>query len=243
MNHTRGEVFLVIGNTIAKRVVSFCNMPNMATTQTTGQRARSGPRSEQARSAPRAPGRPRSEHARAAILRAAIELLQSNGFSAMSVDAIAARAGVGKATIYRWWPNKAAVVMDAFLADTAPGMPFPDTGSTREDLRRQMRSVIRLFNTPAVGGPFVALIGESQHDPALAAALRERFVASRRAAAKEVLRRGVERGELRPDLDLEVAMDALYGPLYYRLLVSGQRLTPRYADLLLDQIYPALTPR
>jgi AcrR family transcriptional regulator len=243
MNHTRGEVFLVIGNTIAKRVVSFCNMPNMPTTQSTGQRARSAPRSEQARSAPRAPGRPRSEHARAAILRAAIELLQSNGFSAMSVDAIAARAGVGKATIYRWWPNKAAVVMDAFLADTAPGMPFPDTGSTREDLRRQMRSVIRLFNTPAVGGPFVALIGESQHDPALAAALRERFVASRRAAAKEVLRRGVERGELRPDLDLEVAMDALYGPLYYRLLVSGQRLTPRYADLLLDQIYPALTPR
>jgi AcrR family transcriptional regulator len=203
-------------------------MANMATTQT---------------SAPRAPGRPRSEQARAAILRAAIELLQSKGFTAMSVDAIAARAGVGKATIYRWWPNKAAVVMDAFLADTAPGMPFPDTGSTREDLRRQMRSVIRLFNTPTVGGPFVALLGESQHDPALAAALRERFVASRRAAAKEVLRRGIERGELRPDLDLEVAMDALYGPLYYRLLVSGQRLTPRYADVLLDQIYRALTPR
>jgi AcrR family transcriptional regulator len=233
-------------------------MPNMPTTQTSGPRApgppgseqprsappeRGRPGGEQARSAPRARGRPRSEEARAAILRAAIELLQSKGFSAMSVDAIAARAGVGKATIYRWWPNKAAVVMDAFLADTAPGMPFPDTGSTREDLRRQMRSVIRLFNTPTVGGPFVALLGESQHDPALAAALRERFVASRRAAAKDVLRRGVERGELRPDLDLEVVMDSLYGALYYRLLVSGQRLTPRYADVLLDQIYPALTPR
>jgi AcrR family transcriptional regulator len=193
--------------------------------------------------APRGRGRPRSETARTAILRATIELLQSRGFSALSVDAIAAHAGVGKATIYRWWPNKAAVVMDAFLADTAPGIPFPDTGSTREDLRRQMRSVIRLFNTPAVRDPFVALIGASQHDPALAAALRERFVANRRDAAKRVLARGIERGELRPDLDLDIAIDALYGALYYRLLVSGQRLTPRYADALLDQLFPALAER
>jgi AcrR family transcriptional regulator len=194
-------------------------------------------------SALRTRGRPRSEAARAAILRAAIELLQENGFSALSVDAIAGRAGVGKATIYRWWPNKAAVVMDAFLADTAPEMPFPDTGSAREDLRRQMRAVIRLLNTPAVRDPFVALIAESQHDPAVATALRERFVASRRKAATEVLTRGVQRGELRADLDPAVALDALYGALYYRLLVSGQRLTPRYADTLLDQLYPAFAAR
>jgi AcrR family transcriptional regulator len=216
-------------------------MSNVATERPGGS---GRPRSESvATQQPRTRGRPRSESAREAILRAAIELLQSKGFAALSVDAIAARAGVGKATIYRWWPNKAAVVMDAFLADTAPGMPFPDTGATREDLRRQMRSVIRLFNTPSVGGPFVALIGESQHDPALAAALRERFIASRRAAAKEVLTRGIERGELRPDLDTDIAIDALYGALYYRLLVSGARLTPRYADALLDELYPALTPR
>jgi AcrR family transcriptional regulator len=208
-----------------------------------GARGRGRSGGEVASGARRPRGRPRSESARAAILRAAVELLQSTGFSALSVEAIAGRAGVGKATIYRWWPNKAAVVMDAFLADTAPGMPFPDTGSTREDLRRQMRSVIRLFNTPAIGGPFKALIGESQHDAALAAALRERFVASRRAAAKEVLARGIERGELRGDLDLDIAIDALYGALYYRLLVSGARLTPRYADAILDELYPALTPR
>lgn len=216
-------------------------MANVAAEQS-GVRGR--PRGEGAEAqGSRSRGRPRSETAREAILRSAIELLQTRGFAALSVDAIAARAGVGKATIYRWWPNKAAVVMDAFLADTAPGMPFPDTGSAREDLRRQMRSVIRLFNTPSVGGPFVALIGESQHDPALAAALRERFIASRRAAAKEVLARGIERGELRPDLDLDIAIDSFYGALYYRLLVSGDRLTPRYADALLDQLYPALTAR
>jgi AcrR family transcriptional regulator len=185
-------------------------------------------------------GRPRSEAARVAILGAALELLEARGFAALSVDAIADRARVGRATVYRWWPNKAAVVMDAFLADVAPQMPFPDTGSAREDLRRQMRSVIRLFNLPKTSRPFVALIAESQHDPALAKALRERFVASRREAATEVLRRGIERGELRADLDLALTLDALYGAMYYRLLISGERLTAGYADALIDQFYPAL---
>jgi AcrR family transcriptional regulator len=190
--------------------------------------------------------RTRSDRATAAILSAARELLEERGLKRLSVDAIAARAGVSKATIYRWWPSKAAVVMDAFLAGTGPRMPFPDTGSAREDLRRQLRSVIRLFNDPRTRGPFVALIAESQHDPELAKALRERFIASRRAAAREVFVRGQARGELRDDLDVEIAIDALYGALYYRLLVSGEPLRPRYADALLDQLYPqalAAAPR
>jgi hypothetical protein len=129
--------------------------------------------------------------------------------------------------------------MDAFLADTSPKMPFPDTGSAREDLRRQIRSVIRLLNDPGIGRPFVALIAESQHDIVLAQALRERFISVRRAAASEVFARGIKRGELRSDLDIGVAIDALYGALYYRLLVSGERLTQRYTDALLEQLYPA----
>src|SRR4051812_10852971 len=185
-------------------------------------------------------GRPRSDRSRDAILQAARELLDGRGLGGLSVDAIADRAGVSKATIYRWWPSKAAVVMDAFLAGTSPQMPFPDTGSTREDLRRQIRSVIRLFNQDATSRPFVALIAGAQHDPELAAALRERFIASRRAAAREVFARGIERGQLRRDLDIEIAIDALYGALYYRLLVSGEPLRPRYADALLDQLYSAL---
>jgi AcrR family transcriptional regulator len=190
---------------------------------------------------PRSPGRPRSERAATAILGAARELLEERGLRGLSVDAIAARAGVSKATIYRWWPNKSAVVMDAFLADTGPRMPFPDTGSVREDLRRQLRSVIRLFNEPRTRGPFVALIAESQHDPEVARALRERFIAARRAAAREVFERGQARGELRADLDIDIANDALYGALYYRLLVSGAPLRPRYADALLDQFYDAMS--
>lgn len=159
------------------------------------------------------------------------------------MEAIAARAGVGKATIYRWWPNKAAVVMDAFLAETTPQMPFPRTGSAREDLTRQIGSVIRLFSEPSVAGPFVALITEAAHDPQLAEALRGRFIAARRAAAREVFTEGIRRGELGSELDIDVAIDALYGALYYRLLVSGEPLTSRYAQALVDLLYPALIAR
>jgi AcrR family transcriptional regulator len=188
----------------------------------------------------RRPGRPRSERATAAILRAAGDLLDSRGLDGLSVDAIAARAGVSKATIYRWWPNKAAIVMDAVLSVTAPQIPFPDTGSVREDLRRQMRSVVRLFTKTATGRALVALIAQSQHDPVTAAALHDRFIAPRRAIAGDVLRRGIARGELRADLDIETSIDTLYGALYYRLLVSGDQLTPRYADRVIDHIYPTL---
>jgi AcrR family transcriptional regulator len=195
----------------------------------------------ESRAGRRGPGRPRSTTAKAAILQAARELLDERGLKALTVEAIASRAGASKATIYRWWPNKSAVVMDAFLAGTSPRMPFPDTGSVREDLRRQLRSVIRLFNEPGTRGPFVALIAESQHDQEVARALRERFIAARRAAAREVFERGQARGELRADLDIDIANDALYGALYYRLLVSGAPLRPRYADALLDQFYDAMS--
>jgi AcrR family transcriptional regulator len=188
----------------------------------------------------RRPGRPRSQRATAAILRAAGELLDSRGLDGLSVDAIASRAGVSKATIYRWWPNKAAIVMDAVLDVTAPQIPFPDTGSVREDLRRQMRSVVRLFTKTATGPAIVALIAQSQHDPATATALHERFIAPRRTTAGDVLGRGIARGELRPDLDIDTAIDTLYGALYYRLLVSGDPLTPRYVDRVIDHIYPTL---
>lgn len=191
----------------------------------------------------RAPGRPRSTQARAAILQAAGDLLDERGFSALSVEAIAERAGVSKATIYRWWPNKATVVMDAFLEPRSNDITFPDTGSTREDLRRQIRAVIRLFKEGGQRSPYVALIAASQHDSQLAAALYERFISLRRAAAKQVLKRGMDRQELRSDLDLDVVIDALYGALYYRLLISGETLTPGYADRLLGQFYPALAAR
>jgi len=169
-------------------------------------------------------------------------LFEANGLRALTVDAIAERAGVGKATIYRWWPNKNAVLMDALLDALAPHIAFPDTGSTREDLRSQLAAVIEVLTTSTAGSAYLALVAESRHDAALARELRRRYIASRRSAAAEVLRRGVERGDLRGDLDPDIAIDALYGALYYRLLVSHTELDPGYADRLLDLIYPTLTP-
>jgi AcrR family transcriptional regulator len=183
--------------------------------------------------------RRRNEQARAAILRAARELLERRGFRRLTIEGIAARAGVGKATIYRWWPSKAAVVMDAVLQAANPRIPFPDTGSAREDVRRQIASVIELYTRTKTGRGIMTLIAESQHDPALAESMRDRFIASRRAEAATVIERGIERRELRPDLDVGVAIDALYGAVYYRLLVSHAPLDAAYADTLIDQLFPA----
>ena len=121
----------------------------------------------------RSQGRPRSERAKRAILEAAGELLDHNGFAGVTVEAIAVRAGVSKATIYRWWPNKAAVITDSFLELTAPEIDFVETGSVREDLRLQMRSLIRTFASKS-GQTIAALVAEGQSDPEVADAFRSR---------------------------------------------------------------------
>lgn len=185
-------------------------------------------------------GRPRSERARRAILKAAGELLDSNGFAGVTAEAIAARAGVSKATIYRWWPNKAAVITDSFLELTAPEIDFVETGSVREDLRLQMRSLIRTFAGKS-GQTIAALIAEGQSDPEVADAFRSRWICARREETERVLRRGVERGELCGGLDLEAVMDALYGPIYYRLLVGHLPLEEGFADMLTDYVIYGLT--
>ena len=120
-----------------------------------------------------------------------------------------------------------------------PRIPFPETGSAREDVRRQIASVIELYTRTKTGRGIRALIAEAQHDSALAESLRDRFIASRRADAATVFERGIERGDLRPDVDVGVAIDALYGAVYYRLLVSHAPLDSAYADTLIGQIFPA----
>ena len=187
----------------------------------------------------RPPGRPRSERARRAILRAANELLEGEGFAAVTVEAIAERAGVSKATVYRWWPNRAAVVMDGFLSTVSSEVPFPHTGHAREDIRIHMRRLAEAFSGK-IGRTVAALIAEGQSDPELAEALRSRWLSVRRAEAREILELGIERGELREDLDLEVAVDVLYGPIYYRMLVGHAPLEGDFADALADHIFAGL---
>jgi AcrR family transcriptional regulator len=187
----------------------------------------------------RPPGRPRSERARRAILQAANELLESEGFAAVTVEAIAERAGVSKATVYRWWPNRAAVVMDGFLSIVSSEVPFPHTGHAREDIRIHMRRLAEAFSGK-IGRTVAALIAEGQSDPELAEALRSRWLSVRRAEAREILELGIERGELRDDIDLEVAVDVLYGPIYYRMLVGHAPVDNGFTDALADHIFAGL---
>ncbi len=191
---------------------------------------------------PRPPGRPRSERARRAILQAANELLEGEGFAAVTMEAIAERAGVSKATIYRWWPNRAAVVMDGFLSTVSSEVPFPHTGHAREDIRLHMRRLTDAFGG-RIGRTVAALLAEGQADPELADALRSRWLLVRRAEAREILELGIERGELREGLDPEVAVDVLYGPIYYRLLVGHAPLDEDFADALADHIFAGLGAR
>lgn len=164
-------------------------------------------------------GRPRSEETKNAILSASYDLLLENGFVAITVDKISERAGVSKATIYKWWPNKAAVVMDGFLAAAASKLPQPHTGSAINDIFLQVTNLTK-FLISREGKVINELIAEGQYDSNLAEAYLSRYFKPRRLDSRHILERGVESGELRKDLDIELCIDLIYGPIFYRLLIT-----------------------
>ncbi|HEV3357603.1 MAG TPA: TetR/AcrR family transcriptional regulator [Pseudonocardiaceae bacterium] len=186
-------------------------------------------------------GRPRSQQAHAAILDAAAALMLDRGLAAVSMDAVAERAGVSKATIYRWWPTKEALALDALYTQWSTARPFTrDTGSLRGDLLSLLRPWAKL----AVGRPYArvlaALLTEAQSDPVFATEYRQRFVEPRRDQARALFQRAVERGEISKDTKVDVALDLLYGPLYHRLLHGHAPLNDRFVrdvvDMALDGI-------
>jgi AcrR family transcriptional regulator len=178
----------------------------------------------------RPPGRPRSEQSRLAILRSTLKMLrQQGGFPDLSIEAIAADANVSKATVYRWWPNKAALVADAFTASAEVELRFPDTGSVERDMSLQMRRLIRIFRSKR-GKVVAALLAGGQSDPELIEAFRERFLWPRRRQAYKTLQRGIDRGELRRNSDLDLILDSLYGPIYMRFLIRHDELREDFAD-------------
>lgn len=179
----------------------------------------------------RPPGRPRSEESRQAILQSTLKLLKKTGFPQLSIEAIAADADVGKATVYRWWPTKAALVADAFSASADKELRFPNTGSVRKDMSLQMRHVIRVFRSQR-GKVVAALLGGGQSDPELIAAFRERFLWPRRQQAYQTLQRGIDRGELPVGIDMDLTLDSLYGPIYMRFLIRHDELNEGFADAL-----------
>jgi AcrR family transcriptional regulator len=194
----------------------------------------------------RRPGRPRSERARRAILRAAADLLLDEGTAQISMDAVAERAGVSKATIYRWWPSKERLALDALLEWAGTGGSPRDTGSLRGDLLSLVRPWVREIRRRPFGRVIAALVTAAQSDPAFAEDYRRHFVEQRRAPMRAAFERAIARGEAPADLDVEVALDLIYGPVYHRLLHGHAALTDRFAasviDLALDGILRSPPP-
>jgi AcrR family transcriptional regulator len=189
----------------------------------------------------RPPGRPRSESARQAILRSTLKLLETTSYSDLSIEAIAAHADVGKATVYRWWPDKAALIVDAFFSSSAPQLNFPDTGSVEKDLSTQMTQLVRIFKSRR-GRIVAALLGEGQSHPEMLKAFREGFMRPRRKEAYATLQRGVDRGELPRDLDMDLMLDALYGPIYMRFLIQHDSLSEPFVRDVCRLVIPGAGP-
>ena len=187
-------------------------------------------------------GRPKDARADRAILETTLELIAERGAHAFRTEDVAARAGVGKGAIYRRYRSKEELVTAAVAALVREEIAVPDTGSTRGDLLALMREAVELYRSSLPGRLMPKLIGAMADNPELARAVRDGFLAVRRSALSEVLRRGVERGDLRPDLDLELALDVLGGPLFYRLLVTGGPLDEQLAEGVADLILRGFAP-
>jgi AcrR family transcriptional regulator len=181
------------------------------------------------------PGRPRSEKTRLAILEAAGDILLANGFAGATIEAIAARAGVSKVTIYKWWPSRGAVAIDAYFHRFLQTTVFPDSGDTVVDVTSQVLHLIEAFRGRA-GEVMAELLGQAQFDPALSEVLRERWFAPRRAASTSVVRRGIERGEIRSDVTVSIVLDEIYGPVYLRLMTRSQPLSDEFARELVQNV-------
>jgi AcrR family transcriptional regulator len=169
-----------------------------------------------------------------------VELLAERGLGAMSIEEIAARAGVGKATIYRRWPSKGLLALDAFVASFAAQQPLPDTGTLRGDLTAALRAWVRAVTVTPMGSVLAGLIGEAQHDPSLRAAWRDRVLEPLRRRHRIMLDRAVDRGEISASVDQEVVLDLFFGAAQHRLLLGHLPLDDTFVvdvvDVILDGI-------
>ncbi|MFL9927193.1 TetR/AcrR family transcriptional regulator [Herbaspirillum lusitanum] len=152
-----------------------------------------------------------------AILDATYFMLEEIGFDKLSLEGVAARAGVGKATIYRWWPNKSALAMEALLRAAEPMGSFPDSGSARQDIELHISTLSRLLRGKA-GRVVREMIALAQFDEETMRIFNDNYLGPRRSAVVQALRRGVRQGEFKPDLNVELVFDLLYAPLIQRLL-------------------------
>jgi AcrR family transcriptional regulator len=177
----------------------------------------------------------RSEAARVAVLEAADDLLVERGFAGVTIEGIAARAGVAKQTIYRWWTSKTGILFDALLTDADEHFTPPDHGDLGSDLRDHLRQVATFLAATDAGAVCRALAGQAQHDPAVAARFESDFVAPQRERDREPFLRARRRGQLSETADIDLAIDQLIGPIYYRVLITGQAVPPQFTDALVER--------
>ncbi|MGD2010746.1 MAG: TetR/AcrR family transcriptional regulator [Desulfobacterales bacterium] len=181
------------------------------------------------------PGRPRSSTAHAAVLAAALKLFRQKGYRSVTIEGIAAEAGVGKQTIYRWWPSKAAVVLEAFARYTAGRITMPDTGNFQGDIEAFLMQAFEML-TRESGQLVRSLMSEALLNDEFAVSMRNIFIASRRSALREILNKAIERGEVASDADIEFIIDLIYGPMWYRLLNNHAPLDLKFAEQLSGMI-------
>jgi AcrR family transcriptional regulator len=174
-------------------------------------------------------------------LTAAAELVRAHGYRGVTIEGVAARAGAGKQTIYRWWSSKDALLLDVFL-DAITERLARSNADARASLRERVQATAAVLADGDLGPHVAELIGAAQHDSALAAELLERLVRPARASNLEVLRDAQRAGELRNDIDPEVMADALFGPIWFRLLITKDALSPAYVDAVVDAVMAGWEP-
>jgi AcrR family transcriptional regulator len=184
----------------------------------------------------------RNPRSHRAILDAAFDLAVDKGYAKMTVDGIAAAAGVGKQTIYRWWPSKGAVALDAVDQKLGTATDFPDTGDLAADLKTQITALTTML-AGDVGAVYRGVIGEAQSDSRIAAAVRDVVVEPRIAKCRQRLERSVATGELRADLSTRTMVEMLYGPVYYRFLLGISDADLRSAAVLVEDVLDGLRCR
>jgi AcrR family transcriptional regulator len=192
--------------------------------------------------AERRPGRPRSAAAHRAILDAVLALLAEEGFGRLSIEGVAARAGVGKATVYRRWSSKVPLVIEALDTRAAERLSVPDTGTVRGDLTEFLLQLVRAMVGPE-GRVVAPLLEAMSRSPELADAFRRDLISPWRQIANDIVRRGIARGELRPDLHFDVALDAPVGIIFHRLLITGEPLDEALVGRLVDQVLEGIGAR
>jgi AcrR family transcriptional regulator len=177
------------------------------------------------------------------IKQTTLDLALEAGYTKLSIEAVAARAGVGKHTIYRRWPSKGALFLDALLPTDAPALEFPDTGDIEADLRTQCRAAVDLLGRPPFGPLYQALLGEAQHDPSVAATLNERFITPQAHRLRARLKLAQRQGQVEREFDLDLAFAILSGPLYFQFLVTQEVLTHGYVDRVFSALFAGMRPR